>query len=571
MNQKNRLILIVALVILLVAGIAVAIVAFTSMGGTNTPEAPSADAPAEPTDHAHDPNAMAKVDTDGNVVYVYSVEELVAAVGENGNTVITLQQDITSNKAITLPYSCTVDFAGHTVATNPQQGLGIQVEAAGTENTVTTLKGGTLSSYSDSLRIKGGSIVLEDMQVQTAYGITVAIYDPASQNRIENCTLTSGGACFGFNQNDGDFKTSVTALENSTLICHKAEGSKIFTMAGGETTPGAITLGSNVSVYSYGTEACDTGVPFLGTTPVKQTGVTAGAGESSWENMTCWTTASDKEVIDILMIGNSFCHSFVEELYAMAQSMDVQLNVTNLYYAGCSIKNHWQWLQDPTSGKPCQFFITGPMGRFEHPTITTLADALEYADWDVITCQQHFSVGRTADYATALESCTPYAADMFSYLKQNYPNAKLYWQETWSYGVGYQYPTNKDDDPNNDRPEEDVPTVAVQTHQYEMIRDVSKALCAESGVDMIPTGDAWQLARARLGDTLNRSDFAHDGDAGGGQYLNACVWLEVLTGRSCVGNTWRPGDYILFEEKVEALQQSAHQAVAAIYGEDYAK
>jgi hypothetical protein len=47
---------------------------------------------------------------------------------------------------------------------------------------------------------------------------------------------------------------------------------------------------------------------------------------------------------------------------------------------------------------------------------------------------------------------------------------------------------------------------------------------------------------------------------GGGQYLNACVWFEVITGKSCVGNSFRP-DYALSAEKVEVLQQAAHQAV----------
>jgi hypothetical protein len=39
------------------------------------------------------------------------------------------------------------------------------------------------------------------------------------------------------------------------------------------------------------------------------------------------------------------------------------------------------------------------------------------------------------------------------------------------------------------------------------------------------------------------------------------VWYEVLTGNSCIGNTWRP-NYELSEERIAALQQAAHEAVA---------
>lgn len=50
-------------------------------------------------------------------------------------------------------------------------------------------------------------------------------------------------------------------------------------------------------------------------------------------------------------------------------------------------------------------------------------------------------------------------------------------------------------------------------------------------------------------------------DIGGGQYLNACVWFETLSGLSCLGNTFRP-DYELSETLIEVLQQAAHEAVA---------
>ena len=59
----------------------------------------------------------------------------------------------------------------------------------------------------------------------------------------------------------------------------------------------------------------------------------------------------------------------------------------------------------------------------------------------------------------------------------------------------------------------------------------------------------------------DKGDYGHDGDIGGGQYLNACVWYEILTGNSCVGNTFRPS-YELSEEKIAVLQAAAHQAVA---------
>lgn len=570
MSNKTRTILIVAMAILLVAGVVVAIVAFSSIGqGSNVPETPeTSGATVAPTEEAHDPNAMAKVETDGNVGYVYSLEEMLEAIQESGKTVITLQQDISHNKSIEMPYSCTIDLAGFAISTNPQQGLGLQVRAAGTENRVTTLRNGKIASYADSLRVKAGAVVLENMQLHTAYGSCVALYDPTAGNasRIADTTLVSvAGAAVAFNEPDVDYSDSTLTLENSTLICPKAEGAQILTASGSTTVSPVINLSSGVKLYSYAGTACPNGFIFDGSIAVKERHVSVTADQDSWDDMTCWTTESDQEVLDILMIGNSFCFSYVDELYGMAESLGYQLNITNLYYGGASIKSHWNWLNDPVAGNgKCEYYITGALGRYKHPTITTLTEAQKVADWDVISCQQHFDGNRTATYDAGYESCMPYAADMFDYLKQNFPEADLYWHETWSYGVGYVHPNNKDDDPENDIAEGDVLSTAIQTRQYTTIRDVSRAICAETGVAMIPTGDAWQLARGRLGDTLNKIDFCHDGDVGGGQYLTACVWLEILTGESCIGNTWRPGDYILFEDKIPALQTSAHEAVAAI-------
>jgi hypothetical protein len=57
---------------------------------------------------------------------------------------------------------------------------------------------------------------------------------------------------------------------------------------------------------------------------------------------------------------------------------------------------------------------------------------------------------------------------------------------------------------------------------------------------------------------VEAGDNQHDGDIGGGQYLSACVWFEVITGKNCIGNLFRPG-YPLPEEKILTLQQAAHQ------------
>ena len=82
-------------------------------------------------------------------------------------------------------------------------------------------------------------------------------------------------------------------------------------------------------------------------------------------------------------------------------------------------------------------------------------------------------------------------------------------------------------------------------------------------------------ALARQSDVVNKlcqSDGYHDGDIGGGQYLNAAVWFETITGQSVVGNTYRPvykygGMEIPLNSEItyEMLQEAAHAAVTAYH------
>ena len=272
--------------------------------------------------------------------------------------------------------------------------------------------------------------------------------------------------------------------------------------------------------------------------------------------------------LKILMIGNSFCYYFVEELYAIAKADGLNLTVANLYASGCSVGEHWQ---NGVTNKDryYEFYVTSNRGgRKKVSEATTLDYALEYREWDVISLQQHFYPVMAMNYDLALSQTESNAKNLYDYIRTKNPTADLYWHQTWAYQVGY--PVAGSDTP--------IDNVETQTLTHNNIKAVSQIIAQDNSVNLIPAGDAWQVARAdsRVGDVLcarlgandGLGDCYHDGDIGGGQYLNACVWYEVLTRQSCIGNTWRP-NYELSEERIAALQEAAHAAVAAVYGENY--
>ena len=282
----------------------------------------------------------------------------------------------------------------------------------------------------------------------------------------------------------------------------------------------------------------------------------------------------DKEVKNILMIGNSFCYYYVEELCGIAKADGYELNVANLYKSGAKISEHVNSLNNDT--RIATLYVTDSKRRREIAKLNT-KETLEYAksklhgEWDVISLQGSGVFALLGDLDNTYKNTAPYAKELFDYIKENYPNASLYWHQTWSYEIGYGAEKSEAYQMND---------VQHRTNMYEITKSVAHSITEENGVKIMPTGEAWEIARRNelIGTTMcqrkaiknGEGDYYHDGDIGGGQYLNACVWYEVLMGESCVGNTWRP-TYELSEEKIAILQAAAHEAVAAVYGPGYAK
>lgn len=263
------------------------------------------------------------------------------------------------------------------------------------------------------------------------------------------------------------------------------------------------------------------------------------------------------DVINVLMIGNSGCYYYVEELYGIAKAAGINMKVCNLYYSGCPMEKHWTWWKQNESNY--QYFVTDGNGRVKYEKYS-LRMALQCENWDMISLQEAFSPNKAKDRELCFAKADPYTKDLMKYLREQFPQSEFFWHQTWSYEVGY------------DRDNGVIDSPEAQEAHHQTVRDVALHLCKEYDLIRIPVGDAWQIARKdpMIGDVLCHKkgavgDFLHDGDTGGGQYLNACVWFEVLTGKSCIGNTWRP-EYDLSEEKIVQLQKAAHEAVEAAKG-----
>ena len=263
------------------------------------------------------------------------------------------------------------------------------------------------------------------------------------------------------------------------------------------------------------------------------------------------------DVLNLLMVGHSGCYYYTDELYNVAKAAGVKMRVCNVYYSGCPLQNHWEWLQNGEANY--DFYVIDDNGKQEFNSVD-LRFCMEQYNWDVITLMENSKITRKDSGKDAFANQKQYIEGLFGFFKEQYPKSKIMWHHAWVYQVGY------------DQTEVNgykVDTVEEQTAQAQRRKEFALCVTDTFGVERVPAGDAWQIVRtkygydnlcARLGSNNNLGDYSHDGDIGGGQYLNACVWLESLTGKSCVGNTWRP-NYVLDEALIANLQQAAHEAV----------
>ncbi|MBR4864273.1 MAG: DUF4886 domain-containing protein [Oscillospiraceae bacterium] len=284
--------------------------------------------------------------------------------------------------------------------------------------------------------------------------------------------------------------------------------------------------------------------------------------EETMNNIYQQSDPAQDDVLNILMIGNSGCYYYVEELHGMLAAVGIKANVCNVYYNGCKLSQHWTWWK--TGESKYDYFITNDQGRVKTSEVN-LEWCLQQQNWDVISLHEGGMADlRSSAVEISIEKRHTYLFDLTNYLKEQFPYASLYWQQPAAYQVGYNRSFT-------------INTLEDQQKDTKIFRDLSIAISKKYNVGWIPRGDAAILVReggydnlcARLGKgENNEGDYYHDGDWGGGQFLTASVWFECLTGQSCIGNTYRPVytqgavEYRLEEDLVTKFQAAAHQAVA---------
>jgi hypothetical protein len=275
------------------------------------------------------------------------------------------------------------------------------------------------------------------------------------------------------------------------------------------------------------------------------------------------------KTVRLLSIGNSFSLNATHYLGDIAAAEGDVLVHHALSVGGASLEFHWRKFEahehDPKSAEGLY-----PDGR-------SLKDELLSAHWDYVTIQQ------ASFYSHDISTYRPFARQLRDLIHHLAPDAEVLMHQTWEYRY---------DDPNRSLPPDKM---------YPALKNAYASIARELGLRLIPVGDAfhlinadpkngfqtplspidpsklkypqlpaqphslnwgWQWKQQPDGTMALLLDGHHANTAG--EYLGACVWYEVLFGRSAQGNSFVPIG--LDPAYAKFLQDTAHQAVLSADG-----
>lgn len=256
--------------------------------------------------------------------------------------------------------------------------------------------------------------------------------------------------------------------------------------------------------------------------PILKPAAFVGGTESPYEGNPLWERHKDAP-LRILAIGNSFTlNSTVFMPWFINHLNDNSICIARLMLSGCSLNMHWS---NHVHNNHVYKFQYSDKDEWIDSEITTIDEALDILDWDIIVIQQ--ASGLSGVYSS-YEPALGYLIRLF---KETNPNVRIAWHSTWPFREGAEHDDFYRYDYDQDK-------------MYEAIMEAADK--AAEGLDIkIPSTEL--IYRMRKCYPEVEDGFSSDGihiTDGIGWYALSCLWYEMLVkpdfGTSCYDMTIYP-------------------------------
>ena len=254
--------------------------------------------------------------------------------------------------------------------------------------------------------------------------------------------------------------------------------------------------------------------------------------------------------IKVLSIGHSFSVDVMGTyLYDMLEQAGYEdITIGYLYYPGCSLSRHWEYISTNTNGH--ERYGKNETGSWVTKSSPYAIDVLRDEDWDYVTLQA------SPDYVGGQNNEYSYIPGIIDWIQENALNVNVdvKWHEIWAYSEGcdlWSYTYHNFD----------------QMTMYNNIIAATKQYIVpnEDITGIIPVGSAVQNARARLGDIFNMPDATQGGSDGYhlnemyGDFLGSLTWACYFSGVDAHTITERSAD--MTEDQFSAIADAVNAAL----------
>lgn len=233
-------------------------------------------------------------------------------------------------------------------------------------------------------------------------------------------------------------------------------------------------------------------------------------------------------MLKVLGIGNSYT---IDSMYLLgeiykAESPDQQIQLGFLYYGGCALNQHVQFIRDDAANYT-YYKLNNETGKWVTTANSTVADALEDEAWDIVTLQQSSAnSGKPETYNADIQIIQNYVKETLGYAPE------FLWNMTWAYAEGYSNSYYVEDGKFS------------QAVMYKAITDTvqAKIVPDSSFSGVIPTGTAIQNARTYWkaileSDAVDQQTYAISRPDGThltslGRFIAAYTWYSAISGET---------------------------------------
>lgn len=242
----------------------------------------------------------------------------------------------------------------------------------------------------------------------------------------------------------------------------------------------------------------------------------------------------------VLAIGNSFSNDAMRYLHGIAKADGVDMKTVNLFIGGCPLSRHYANIHNDAADYDFEF--NGVRTGIK----VSIKQALQSDIWDVVTLQQASSL--SVDYNTY----QPYLNTIADYVHIHAPKAKIMIHQTWAY------------EQNSKRLNEEM-KYKDQIEMYADLKSAYEQAAKDIGnVEIIPSGETFQnLIKSGI-EKIHRDTF--HSSLGVGRLALGYIWYEMLTGKSCIGNTFNEFDESVSDSEITIAQHCANET-AKMYRE----